>query len=200
MGTPSKEYNIQTLDELLGMNNGEQYFTLFADSFCSINPDVEYFIKAKAVQSSRLKTSVTYLISKDVSESEIDFVGYFTLASKILRVPEQGLSNSEKKLLRLYSHFDETNNTYNCPAVLIAQFGRNFNKSSESIKGQAMMDIVIAQIETIQSLVGGKTVFLECENNSKLISFYESQSFKLLDSPSHFSMNNKELLQMYRIL
>ena len=141
-----------------------------------------------------------YLISKDISETEIDFVGYFTLASKILRVPEQGLSKSEKKLLRLYSHFDETNNTYNCPAVLIAQFGRNFNESSESIKGQTMMDIVIAQIEIIQSLVGGKTVFLECENNIKLISFYESQNFKLLAVPSHFSKTNKELLQMYRIL
>ena len=200
MRTINKEYNIQTLDELIGMKNGEQYFTLVADSFRSINPDVEFFIKTKAVQSSRLKTSVTYLISKDISETEIDFVGYFTLASKILRVPEQGLSKSEKKLLRLYSHFDETNNTYNCPAVLIAQFGRNFNESSESIKGQTMMDIVIAQIEIIQSLVGGKTVFLECENNIKLISFYESQNFKLLAVPSHFSKTNKELLQMYRIL
>lgn len=62
------------------------------------------------------------------------------------------------------------------------------------------MDIALEQIQYIQGLIGGKTVFLECENNAKLIEFYESHKFKLLDIPSRLSKNDKELLQMYRIL
>ncbi|WP_294428369.1 hypothetical protein [uncultured Treponema sp.] len=199
METINNTYNIQRLDEILSYSDGEQFFNLLADSFSSLNADVEFFLKNKAVQSTKLRTSVTYIISKDISDSEIDFAGYFTLASKILRIPQAGLSNSEKKTLKLYSHFDETNDTYNCPAILLAQFGRNFNPNSQSITGQDLMEITLTQVRFIQSLIGGRTVFLECENKTKLIDFYQTHNFKLLDTPAHLSKNNKELFQMYRI-
>lgn len=200
MTNQNNSLNIQRLDEILALSDGELFFSLLTDSFSSINPDVESFLKSKAIQSTKLRTSVTYLISKDISDKEIDLVGYFTLASKILRIPKNGLSKSEQKILSLYSHFDETNQTFNCPAILIAQFGKNFFEKSESISGDDLMDIALEQIQYIQGLIGGKTVFLECENKAKLIEFYESHKFKLLDTPSHLSKNDKELLQMYRIL
>ena len=200
MNAINSSYNIQRLDEILNYQRGEEFFNILSDSFVSINSDVEYFLKHKAVQSTKLRTSVTYIISKDVSDFEIDFVGYFTLASKILRIPSNGLSNSEKKTLNLYSHFDDTNNTYNCPAILLAQFGRNFSSKTQSITGHELMEITLSQIRYIQDLIGGKTVFLECEDKPKLIEFYQNYKFKLLDAPTHISKNNKELLQMYRIL
>lgn len=126
MTNQNNSLNIQRLDEILALSDGELFFSLLTDSFSSINPDVESFLKSKAIQSTKLRTSVTYLISKDISDKEIDLVGYFTLATKILRIPKNGLSKSEQKILNLYFHFDETNQTFNCPAILIAQFGKNF--------------------------------------------------------------------------
>ena len=61
------------------------------------------------------------------------------------------------------------------------------------------MDIVLKQVKNVLNLTSGKTVFLECEKIKKLTDFYESQHFKFLDNEI-LSKNNKEMLQMYRLI
>ena len=192
-------YKIQRISELLSMENGEQYFYSIAESFKSPNKDVETFLKTKAVQATKLNTATTYLVYKEISPIEIDLVGYFSLAMKMLTLKKSPLSSSKEKVISRFGYYDEDSNSYKVPAILVAQFGRNFDDESASIFGNDLMTITLNQVKTALSYLSGKTVFLECEKEQKLIDFYKNQGFILLDNEVT-SKNSKELLQMYRLI
>ena len=193
------DYKIQRISELLSMENGEQYFYSIAESFKSPNKDVETFLKTKAVQATKLNTATTYLVYKEISPIEIDLVGYFSLAMKMLTLKKSPLSSSKEKVISRFGYYDEDSNSYKVPAILVAQFGRNFDDESASIFGNDLMTITLNQVKTALSYLSGKTVFLECEKEQKLIDFYKKQGFILLDNEVT-SKNSKELLQMYRLI
>jgi hypothetical protein len=181
------------------MENGEQYFYLIAESFKSPNKDVESFLKTKSVHATRLNTATTYLVYNEISSIKIDLVGYFSLAMKMLTIKKTSLSASKEKIINRFGYYDADSDSYKIPAILIAQFGRNYDEKSSSIPGLDLMDICLKQIKNILSFLSGKTVFLECEKNQKLIQFYKEKDFILLDNEV-FSKNSKELIQMYRLL
>ena len=181
------------------MENGEQYFYTIAESFKSPNKDVENFLKTKAVQATKLNTATTYLVYKEISPIEIDFVDYFSLAMKMLTLKKSSLSCSKERTISRFGYYDEDSDSYKVPAILIAQFGRNFDDESASIFGNDLMTITLNQVKTALSYLSGKTVFLECEKEQKLIDFYKEQGFILLDNEVT-SKNSKELLQMYRLI
>ena len=108
------------------------------------------------------------------------------------------LTKSEQKAISRYGYYDEDSDSLKIPAILIAQLSRNFN-TSDALCGSDLMDIILKQVKNIFNLTSGKTVFLECERIKKLTDFYESQKFKFLDT-NIFSKNNKELVQMYRLI
>ena len=193
------DYKIQRISELLSMENGEQYFYSIAESFKSPNKDVETFLKTKAVQATKLNTATTYLVYKEISPIEIDLVGYFSLAMKMLTLKKSSLSSSKEKVISRFGYYDEDSDSYKVPAILVAQFGRNFDDESASIFGNDLMTITLNQVKTALSYLSGKTVFLECEKEQKLIDFYKNQGFILLDNEVT-SKNSKELLQMYRLI
>ena len=63
--------------------------------------------------------------------------------------------------------------------ILIAQLGKNSNLSSQTcISGEKIMNIIFDKILEVQDIIGGKAVFLECVNHSKVIQFYEKNGFK----------------------
>lgn len=181
------------------MENGEQYFYSIAEAFKSPNKDVETFLKTKAVQATKLNTATTYLVYKEISPIEIDLVGYFSLAMKMLTLKKSSLSSSKEKVISRFGYYDEDSDSYKVPAILVAQFGRNFDDESASVSGNDLMTITLNQVKTALSYLSGKTVFLECEKEQKLIDFYKEQGFILLDNEIT-SKNSKELLQMYRLI
>ncbi len=61
------------------------------------------------------------------------------------------------------------------------------------------MTITLEFVRSVQSQIGGLVTFLECEPIEKLVEFYKSQGFRLLSQKS-ISKNEKELLQMYRLI
>lgn len=189
-------FEIIHLFELLSVDGGESYFKKMADSFSSINKDVETFFKEKAAQSCKLNTSSTYIIVS--TDRELEVLGYFTLATKMLTIKLSILTKSEQKAISRYGYYDEDSDSLKIPAILIAQLSRNFN-TSNALCGSDLMDIILKQVKNIFNLTSGKTVFLECERIKKLTDFYESQKFKFLDT-NIFSKNNKELVQMYRLI
>ena len=193
------DYKIQRISELLSIENGEQYFYSIAESFKSPNKDVETFLKTKAVQATKLNTATTYLVYKEISPIEIDLVGYFSLAMKMLTLKKSSLSSSKEKVISRFGYYDEDSDSYKVSAILVAQFGRNFDDNSASVSGSDLMTITLIQVKTALSYLSGKTVFLECEKEQKLIDFYKNQGFILLDNEVT-SKNSKELLQMYRLI
>ena len=142
----------------------------------------------------KLHQSSTYLVmSKDFV-----LLGYFTLALKVVRIDETLLSRKESSKLQRFSLPDKNNNSFIVPAILIAQFSRNFF-GNQTISGQDLMAIALSYIKAVQSQVGGLITFLECEPVEKLVEFYKSQGFRLL-SEKTISKTDKELLQMYRLI
>ena len=92
-----------------------------------------------------------------------------------------------------------TKKSFIVPAILIAQFSRNFNNKVPSIDGEDLMAIVLNYVHSIQNQVGGLITFLECEPIEKLVEFYKSQGFRLLKDKI-ISKTDKELLQLYRLI
>ena len=189
-------FEIIHLFELLSMEGGESLFKEMADSFSSINKDVEIFFKEKVVQSCKLNTSSTYIIVS--TNRNLEVLGYFTLATKMLTIKLSTLSKSEQKTINRYGYYDEDSDSLKIPAILIAQLSRNFS-SKIILSGSDLMDIILKQVKSILNLTSGKTVFLECEKIKNLTDFYESQHFKFLDTKL-LSRDSKELIQMYRLI
>ena len=186
------------LFDLLAMDGGEQFFESIASSFLSKNADVEEFFREKAVQATKLNTAATYLVIS-YEDKKFDLLGYFTLATKMLTLKQSSLSKTECKAISMFCYFDEDSQSYKLPAVLIAQFSRNFNENSKSISGNDLMDIALDKIKDILHSTSGKAVFLECEQYEKIIEFYTKNNFQPLDN-TVFSKDNKELTQLYMIL
>ena len=191
------KFEIVCLADFLETSEDEEFFKKMALSFSSINKDVERFFKEKAVQSTKLGTSSTYILVYKGDTPEI--LGYFTLAIKILTLNQSDLSNSTEKVIKRFGYYDENSATYHLPAILIAQLGRNFNDRSNTISGTDLIAIVLRYVKDIFRRTSGKTVFLECEKKAKLIDFYKKHGFILLDNDV-ISKDSKELVQLYRLL
>lgn len=192
---PDTPFIVRRLDSLLKTDGGDVVFEALKSSFSSKNPDVERFLKNSSVQSMRLHQSSTYL----VMTRDFVLLGYFTLALKVIRIDASLLSNRESLKLQRFSMPDKENDSFIVPAILIAQFSRNFNESVSSISGSDLMSITLEYVRSIQSQIGGLVTFLECEPAEKLVSFYKTQGFRLLDGKT-ISKTDKELLQMYRLI
>lgn len=194
------ENNLHTirLFDLLAMDGGEKFFESVANSFVSKNADVEQFFREKSVQATKLNTAATYLVIS-YEDKKFDLLGYFTLATKMLTLKQSSLSKTECKSISRFGYFDEDSQSYKLPAVLIAQFSRNFNESSKSISGDDLMDIALDKIRDILHSTSGKAVFLECEQSEKIVGFYTRHNFQPLGN-TVLSKDNKELTQLYMIL
>ena len=57
------------------------------------------------------------------------------------------------------------------------------------------MELALSKVYEVQSMIGGRILFLECEQKQNLISFYERYGFKSLGSAP-----KGEFIQMYKII
>ena len=148
---------------------------------CPVNAEIEEFLKLRAMDFARRHFSITYLVFDDSR----NLLGYFSLTHKNLYVDATGLSQTRKRRLKTFASDsdDKDLKIFNVSAFLIAQLGRNFAYNREvSISGEALMDLAMSKLREAQSIIGGGVVFLECEDVSKLLDFYqrEPQNFFLI--------------------
>ncbi len=167
---------------------------------CPKNPDVERFLKKSAIEFTKKNQSVTYLVfSKDNGE----MLGYFTLALKPLTIHGETVSNTTKRKLLRISELDESSDTYNMSAYLIAQLGKNYtNGVNNKITGKELIELAWTVIEDAQYMLGGIVTFLEAENAEKLLSFYRDNRFSQFDTRQTVSDTDEshELVQLLRLL
>ena len=167
---------------------------------CPKNPDVERFLKNSAVEFAKKSQSVTYLVFSVESK---ELLGYFTLALKPLTVRGKTVSNTTKRKLLRISELDENSDTYNMSAYLIAQLGKNYtNGANTRITGKELVELAWTVIEDAQYMLGGMVVFLEAENEEKLLNFYKANRFSQFDTRQTISGTDEphELVQLLRLL
>ena len=171
--------------EVLDIYGEEQTKFLLSQFECPKNIDVENFIRNKAINFIKQRIAITYLVFSETKNPE--FVGYYSLANKFVSIKNGALGKGFHKRINKFAQYDVETNRYMVSMPLIAQLGRNFNHLLKtSIDGEVLLDMACNKVKDALSIIGGKMVYIECGNNSKLYNFYSCSNF------IEFGRRNKE--------
>lgn len=177
---------------------------------CPYNVDVEDFLCHKAMEFSKQRLASTYLVFASYKEKPC-LVGYFALASKYFHVDlkRKGSNSLNSKLRHRMSKFatyDEELQKYIIAAPLIAQLGKNYAYDYDKlISGDELLKIACDTVKEAQSILGGKMVYLECEDVPSLLRFYEENGFvsfgrRELDADETGKLKGKYLIQLLKYM
>jgi hypothetical protein len=168
-------------------------------TFTSIHDsDIERFIKGNAIEFSNQGIARTHLVIAEI-DSRQALLGYFTLANKVLAVPREYLSKTFEKRLGKYGVFDEGSGCYTVSMPLIAQIGKNYADGLDQLmSGDDLLALACGKVADIQSELGGKFTYLECEDTPKLVEFYKRNGFIRTDGGRPAS--NQTLIQMIKYI
>lgn len=190
-------------DESLGEGVAKNVLSSFS---CPLNPDVEHFLKYSAIEFTKQSISSTYLIMASYKEKYV-LVGYFTLANKIFCIDKSSLPNRKwKSRMSKFGQFDPAIHRYTISAPLIGQLGKNYaNSYDKLITGDELLKLALDKVREMQGIVGGKIVYLECEQKESLIEFYERNGFvnfgaRKLDRDETDKLSGESLIQMLRYM
>lgn len=161
-------YEVINILDMIDSVGEDTVNTILSEFSCSQNKETENFLKTNAVLFAKKKISITYLVYSE----DGNLAAIFTLAHKTIDIEDNGLSENARKKLRKYSRFTQNNNTYSIPAFLIGQFGKNDSYPGENISGADLMNFTLSILLKVQHDIGGSIVYLDCEENEKLINFY----------------------------
>ncbi len=191
------------LDETLGESAAKSILSSFS---CPLNLDVEYFLRNVAIEFSKQSISSTYLIMASFKNTYV-LAGYFTLANKVFCIDKNSLPNHKwKSRMSKFGQFDKTIQKYTISAPLIGQLGKNYaNGYDKLITGDELLKLALDKIREMQNIVGGKIVYLECEQKDALIDFYSRNGFvnfglRALDRDETDKLSGESLVQMLRYM
>lgn len=91
-------------------------------------------------------------------------------------------------------------------APLIGQLGKNFaNGYDNLIPGDVLLKLATDKVRAIQAVLGGKFVYLECEDKDALLNFYGDNGFVIfgkrdLDRDERDRQSGQYLVQLLKYL
>ena len=163
-----------------------------------LNKEVEDFIRNKALQATKLKSSITYvLVDEDIAE----VIGYFTLLVKPFTIPASRLSSTNRRLISRFSEVNEETGNYTASVFLLAQIGKNHAIQRQyQVSGRDLLEVALDKLRAAQDLIGGKLVLIERESERmKLHDFYKANGFKSWNS-RYDKNDNVQYDQMIRVI
>lgn len=191
------------LDNTLGENVAKNLLSSF---YCPLNPDVEHFLKHTAIEFAKQGISSTHLVMASYQGKYV-LAGYFSLANKIFCIEKDSLPNRAwKKRMKKFGQFDQTIQRYTISAPLIGQLGKNYaNSYDKLITGDELLKLALDKVREMQAIVGGKIVYLECEDKEPLLDFYSQNGFvnfgkRVLDKDETSTLSGEYLVQMLRYM
>ena len=145
--------------------------------------EVSDFLHNKSIDYEQRSLSSTYLIYNDRSQ----LVGYFTISNKGLIISKENYEKLLKKQQKKLSFNGRKleNGDYIVNSFLLGQLGKNFNKNileEDKIKGVELLTIAYKLLIKIKNLINVKYLWIECEDNKKLLDFYSNFGFKLIEN------------------
>ena len=170
-------YSVISLKNMYEAIGEEKTKEILNDFECPLNKDVEYFIKEKAIQFLKMGISRTFLVCSTYKKQNV-IVGYFALTNKITKIKKKVLSNSISKRINRFSEQTNIGKYYLVTLPLIGQLGKNFrNNYNLLISGDELLKLACDKVREAQNILGGKFVFVECEDKDELRQFYEDNGF-----------------------
>lgn len=194
------------LNDMISKLGENEVKSILSSFVCPVNKDVETFIKYKVIEFSKQYLSRTTLVYwKSDDEREKCWVGYYTIASKHIRVSKDSISNTTAKRMGNHGSFNPATKEYIVPAPLIAQLGKNFaDGNNYLISGSDLLQMATTKVREIQNEIGGRFVYLECEEKCKLLDFYKANGFtvfgkRILDR-DETDLDGEYLIQLLKYL
>ena len=190
-------FNTVNILDLLDLVGEDEVEKILSDFSCSKNMEIELFVKKNAIDFSKKKMSITYL----VFDEEMDLAAIFALTHKAIQIGNEGISKTAQKKIQRFSQLDDSSNSYVVSAFLIAQLGKNSNYSGKQLSGNHLMRLTEEILCQVQREIGGGIVFLECEENEKLLNFYrnEENGYRIFDD--RFSLvDNTKYIQLFKFI
>ena len=197
------KYTVVNLINLINEIGETETKSVLSNFNCSLAPDVEEFIREKAVDFSQRGWAQTHLVFT-MRKKDLVLVGYFTLALKIITVPAGNISKSVQKRISSFSTYDMAIDAYCLSAPLIAQLGKNFqNNYNTLITGSDLLTIACDKVSSIMQDLGGRFTYIECEDKPALIDFYKRNGFfefdrRTLNPKEKGLFSSQYLVQMLR--
>ena len=196
------EINLRTYIDAVGDSEAKNQLASF---LCPMNADVQEFLRIKAFEFSKQGITQTHLVFASYQNEPV-LVGYYSLTNKVITVKKSTLSATSAKRIAKFGTFNEQSHCYIVPAPLIAQIGKNYaNGYHKLISGDVLLSLACAKVKQVQLDVGGKIVYLECEDHPKLLEFYARNGFcnfgkRLLDKEERDLLSGEYLIQMMKYL
>ena len=196
------EINLRTYIDAVGDNEAKKQLASF---LCPMNADVQEFLRVKAFEFSKQGITQTHLVFASYQNSPV-LVGYYSLTNKVITVKKSTLSATSAKKIAKFGTFNDQSHSYIVPAPLIAQIGKNFaNGYNKLISGDVLLALACTKVKQVQLDIGGKIVYLECEDTPRLLDFYARNGFcnfgkRLLDKDEHDLLSGEYLIQMMKYL
>jgi len=197
------QFNLSELIDILGEDEVKSILSTFV---CPMNMDVQNFLKYKAIEFSKRNFSKTYLVFWETDDhTEKALVGYYTVAPKVISIERSAVNSNEARKLREHGIFDEKTNKYTVSAPLIGQLGKNYANGNDTlISGDELLSLAIEKVRQVQREIGGRFVYLECEEKEKLMKFYEKNHFKIFGKRKldrdETDLNGQYLIQFFAML
>ena len=172
--TGYKVANLKIVLEELGEERTTEILSKFS---CPLNGDVETFLHKKAIEFAKQGFSQTHIVFAAYKEKP-QIAGYFTLANKYITINSEKISSRLRRRINKFATFDRVIRSYCLSTPLIAQLGKNYTDGLDKlITGDELLKIACDKVARIQFELGGKLVYLECEDKPKLLDFYTSNGF-----------------------
>lgn len=185
---------------------GESTVKGILSSFCSPqNKDVEEFIRLKAIEFARQSIAPTTLVYTSYKDKPV-ICGYFTITLKTITVRKADVGSKTFTRLKKFGTYNQEYKCCEIPAPLIAQLSKNYSSGYDRlITGDQLLELAMMEVKKLQSIGGGKVVYLECEDKLRLKEFYGKNGFKIfgkrnLDRDERDKLSGEYLIQMLKYL
>lgn len=198
-----------SLSELMEQIGEDRVKSILSNFSCPLNKDVEKFLRSNAILFERQSIARTTLVFTQHKGDNV-LVGYFTLAIKNFVVNKGKLSSNLRHRISKFcvDSYDITGTQKESTIVapLIAQLGKNFTDSyNQLITGDELLKLACEKVAFVQQNIGGKIVYLECEDKPYLIEFYGSNGFvefgkRQLDRDEKEDLDGQYLIQMLKYM
>lgn len=200
-----KCFQISIRDMLESMDEG-RIIKILSSFSCNLNGEIEVFLKQKAIPFSKQGIAQTHVVFSKASDG-ILIAGYYALAPKNISIEKNvHLSRKWKDRLKRFATYDKRFGAYTLSIPLIAQLGKNYAPGcNKLITGDDLLSLACEKVKDIQRAIGGKMVFVECEDVQPLVEFYERNGFfsfgrRLQDKSEIGTLKGKYLVQMIKYL
>ncbi|MBQ7421833.1 MAG: hypothetical protein IJV27_06825 [Prevotella sp.] len=155
---------------------------------CEKDPDIEFFLKERAIDFERISKSRTYLLCEreEFSKGRLAILGYFTLSLKSLALSKD-LSVRQRKELDGFRGKLHGEPVQIISCYLIGQLAKNSAKSA-ALCGADILNAAVSLSNMAATITGGRWVLVECHDKPQLINFYNNNSFQRIETDQHGDM------------